>query len=145
MIFAINGGAFDLAGQLANFISDSNSLLITNGANISSFGRIYISPVGAISIAPAFNEGMSLGGAVSLSAGSQLVRDAGGASEVRISSAANAALQATTAVVSTKLRVPQSTKANNSPGVAGEIAVDTDYIYVCTASNTWKRVTLSTY
>ena len=37
------------------------------------------------------------------------------------------------------------TKSSNSPGVAGEIAVDSNYVYVCVASNTWKRVFLSAF
>jgi len=32
-----------------------------------------------------------------------------------------------------------------SAGVTGTIAWDTDYIYVCTNTNTWKRVPLSTW
>lgn len=30
-------------------------------------------------------------------------------------------------------------------GTKGEICKDADYIYVCTATNTWKRAALSTY
>jgi hypothetical protein len=30
-------------------------------------------------------------------------------------------------------------------GVVGEIAWDSDYIYICTATNTWKRVAISTW
>jgi hypothetical protein len=30
-------------------------------------------------------------------------------------------------------------------GTAGEIRVDGDYIYVCTATDTWKRVAVSTW
>ena len=32
---------------------------------------------------------------------------------------------------------------NNSPGVAGQIAYDTGYMYHCTQTNVWKRVALS--
>jgi hypothetical protein len=32
---------------------------------------------------------------------------------------------------------------STSPGQVGNIAVDTDYIYVCVASNTWKRNVLT--
>ena len=35
--------------------------------------------------------------------------------------------------------------ANNSTGVAGTIAWDSDYIYVCVATDTWKRANLSTW
>jgi hypothetical protein len=37
--------------------------------------------------------------------------------------------------------LPQ-TKAANAAGIAGEICWDSDYIYVCTATNTWKRAQL---
>jgi hypothetical protein len=35
--------------------------------------------------------------------------------------------------------------ASNSSGSSGQIAWDADYIYVCTATNTWKRVAISTW
>jgi hypothetical protein len=35
--------------------------------------------------------------------------------------------------------------ANNSTGQTGTIAFDSDYIYVCIASNTWKRVGISSW
>lgn len=38
--------------------------------------------------------------------------------------------------------VPASATAS---GTAGDIAWDADYIYVCTATNTWKRVAISTW
>lgn len=40
---------------------------------------------------------------------------------------------------------PLTTKANNSPGSAGQISWDGNYIYVCVATNTWKRVALSSF
>lgn len=38
--------------------------------------------------------------------------------------------------------VPANSSAN---GLAGTIARDTDYLYVCVSNNTWKRVTLNTW
>jgi hypothetical protein len=32
-----------------------------------------------------------------------------------------------------------------SAGTAGQVAYDTDYIYICTATNTWKRVGIATW
>lgn len=43
------------------------------------------------------------------------------------------------------LSAPLTTKANNSTGTAGQICWDGSYIYVCTATNTWKRVTLNSF
>ena len=39
-----------------------------------------------------------------------------------------------------------NTPANsNASGQAGQMAWDTNYIYVCVAANTWKRANLSTW
>lgn len=39
-----------------------------------------------------------------------------------------------------------NTPANSSAtGVRGEVRVDSDYVYVCVANNTWKRSALSTW
>jgi hypothetical protein len=37
---------------------------------------------------------------------------------------------------------PLTTKASTDPGIAGQICWDANYIYVCTATNTWKRTSL---
>ena len=42
----------------------------------------------------------------------------------------------------TTARTPASATA---AGTAGEICWDTSYIYVCTATNTWKRVAIATW
>jgi len=34
---------------------------------------------------------------------------------------------------------------SSSAGVKGAVAVDVNYIYVCTATNTWKRATLASF
>jgi len=33
----------------------------------------------------------------------------------------------------------------SSTGVAGQIAYDSGHVYICVATNTWKRATLSTW
>lgn len=43
------------------------------------------------------------------------------------------------------LYLTPSTKLASSPGVAGEIAVDANYVYVCVAANTWKRASLNAF
>jgi hypothetical protein len=35
--------------------------------------------------------------------------------------------------------------ANNSTGQTGQIAFDSGYIYVCVATNTWKRASLASW
>lgn len=41
------------------------------------------------------------------------------------------------------LNSPPTTKAATDPGTIGDICWDADYIYVCTATNTWKRSPLT--
>lgn len=44
------------------------------------------------------------------------------------------------------LRVATSTPATAAAvGVAGTITWDASYVYVCTATNTWKRAAISTW
>ena len=43
------------------------------------------------------------------------------------------------------LQLTQATKTGTSTGTAGQISVDANYIYVCTATNVWKRVALSSF
>lgn len=46
----------------------------------------------------------------------------------------------------TALKLTQSTPASAAAtGVTGEVKVDANYIYVCTATDTWKRAALSTW
>lgn len=33
----------------------------------------------------------------------------------------------------------------SATGTAGQVARDTDYLYICVSTNTWKRVSLSTW
>lgn len=40
--------------------------------------------------------------------------------------------------------VPAPTTAADT-GIAGQIAYDANYIYICTATNTWKRVAIATW
>jgi hypothetical protein len=45
-------------------------------------------------------------------------------------------------ILSFQTTVPANSSSN---GVAGTIARDTDYLYVCVSNNTWKRATLNTW
>ncbi len=47
-------------------------------------------------------------------------------------------------IVGTISDVPAPASAT-STGVTGQIATDANYIYVCTATNTWKRVAIATW
>jgi lysophospholipase L1-like esterase len=46
---------------------------------------------------------------------------------------------------SVRVRTSQTPASAGATGLAGEIAWDASYIYVCTATNTWKRVAIATW
>lgn len=57
-----------------------------------------------------------------------------------------AAITAANVTLGSKPVLPTHTPASaTASGTAGEVAWDADYIYVCTAANTWKRVAISTW
>jgi len=39
--------------------------------------------------------------------------------------------------------VPNGTKTSTATGITGQISYDASYIYICTATNTWKRAALT--
>ena len=47
--------------------------------------------------------------------------------------------------IKTNLITPDVPASASSDGVAGDIAYDSDYLYICIASDTWKRVAISTW
>ena len=47
------------------------------------------------------------------------------------------------ATIAGLLLTAPATQTSTSPGTAGQISWDANYIYVCTAANTWKRVALT--
>lgn len=60
----------------------------------------------------------------------------------------NGQLRVEDEVSSSKLRISNTTSAPASAiaaGTTGEIRIDSNYIYVCVANNTWKRSALSTW
>jgi hypothetical protein len=57
-----------------------------------------------------------------------------------------AAITAANVTLGSRPIIPTHTPASASAtGTAGEVAWDASYLYVCTATNTWKRVALSTW
>lgn len=44
-----------------------------------------------------------------------------------------------------RVRSPNTPTSSNASGETGTIVWDSDYLYVCVATNSWKRVALSTW
>ena len=59
--------------------------------------------------------------------------------------AGSAGISTTVALAPTILVIPTGSPLSTATGNTGEIRVDTDYIYVCTATDTWKRAALTAY
>lgn len=81
---------------------------------------------------------------------SKVIRDA--VDGVTTSAASNASTVAShTATLATHttalgtLKVVAAPASAAATGVVGSIAFDTGFVYVCTATNTWKRVAIATW
>jgi hypothetical protein len=48
-------------------------------------------------------------------------------------------------VRATSIKGTTAPSTANTTGVAGEIRYDSSYVYICVATNTWKRASLSTW
>jgi hypothetical protein len=72
---------------------------------------------------------------------------AGGASSAEKLSTKSTGVNVTGVTETDQLRVTNSNVPSSASdtGTAGDIAIDANYIYVCTAANTWKRVAISTW
>ncbi len=47
--------------------------------------------------------------------------------------------------IKTNLITPDVPSTADDSGVAGDIAYDSDYLYICIDTDTWKRVAISTW
>ena len=71
---------------------------------------------------------------------------------LRITSAGNVGINTTSPTVfldvnadTVRVRTARTPASASATGAVGEICWDTSYIYVCTATNTWKRVAIATW
>ena len=76
----------------------------------------------------------------------------GGVESMRINSAGNVGVGTTSPTEALdvnsdaiRVRTSQTPASASATGDAGQICWDTNYIYVCTATNTWKRAALATW
>ncbi len=125
--------------------ANSNAVAIGGGAVVSGTNS---AGVGAnVSLTADHTTGLGAGVVVAHSGGVGIGRDnaGGAASTTAINEIALGTALHTTRIAG-KLRVaPRTGLATTSAGSPGEITVDDGYIYVCTATNTWKRAALATW
>jgi hypothetical protein len=98
-----------------------------------------------------FDDGTSSGGNINFTPGSggymnlNLVKILGGQVTGVTSLDASAKITAVGTSQTAPFNGTPATKTGTSTGTIGDISWDANYIYVCTAANTWKRVALSTF
>ncbi len=112
----------------------------SNGATVSSTsGEVFAWTNGEIRLNGATAFGWAPGGATATAADIGLTRSAAGVVKVTNGSSGDGTISGQHRLVGT---APASASAT---GTAGDIRYDADYIYVCTATNTWKRAALATW
>jgi hypothetical protein len=131
--------SFTRYGNQVLFIMGSSGFVFNNSSN--SANRLSITDVGIVRIGSAgfygFSSTTSSEGASDLA----LYRNAAGVLEVNNGTAGTFRDVRARNFINT-LTTPASASAT---GVAGTITADTDYVYVCTATDTWKRVAIATW
>lgn len=130
----VGGGGGNSTGAGGTHTGGNGSLIsITSGAGGNATGASG-TRVGGDSGAITIGTGAVGTGASGNGTPGPIVFSIGGSEKARLNSRGNLQL--------TSVSVPASAAAT---GTAGEIAWDSDYIYMCVAANTWKRVAISTW
>lgn len=137
-IVSYNWGGTVLTGQMIN-IGSGNSWTASSGNQT------------ALGIDPTVNQSSTAGYTILLvnptetatGSGAKLLADfqVGGTSKFKISNTGKITTSGNVINVATA-KTPSSA---SDTGTTGDIAWDTNYVYVCTATNTWKRSALSTW
>jgi hypothetical protein len=136
----INSASGNFTGVIANTGIQCNSLFVTTGGITSNNGSIQV--VGN-AVAGEFLEATGFG---FMSIGASTSGGANG--NISIFTAGNVSIAASRTLDisgSANVKIPFVTKTGTSTGLPGMITVDSNYIYVCTSSNVWKRAALSSF
>ena len=129
-------------GPQINAPTGSAIILSTNGTTrgtIGLNGLVFASNATAVS---STNISIGSGAANTLS----LNAPSGGSVATLVAGTSKLTVTATAATLTVPIVTPTSTPASaTATGVAGQWAWDANYIYICTATNTWRRVAHSTW
>lgn len=153
---SVVAGSFNNTGDFAVIqgnasIGSSSIVTYTDSINLT-VGNVTANQAGLIKFVSAFNAGNGVELTQDESSGNFEVRMNHAASPVIVTNATNTSLSTTLTVtgdttLQNKLFLPSPTvpPAATSPGVTGQISWDTNYIYICVSTNTWKRTPITTW
>ena len=129
--------------------------MITATGNITSAGSLFLSGAiqanGNLTIGNITSTGNVTGGNLRTTGAISATGNVLSGGLITGNITANGVIQAINANVSSTLSISggikqnQFSKLGNSVGQPGQIVWDTNYIYVCTATNVWKRVALTSF
>ena len=131
-----NSNGIRLTGTNLNLVDDNDNDLVT----ISNVGEIIFNGASTLSL----NGGFHVNTVGTNNGDANIVNYVGGAfvyGPALKDYAGN--IGANNVTLSGILKAPQTTKSSTATGTPGQICWDADYIYVCTATNTWKRSPLT--
>jgi hypothetical protein len=138
-----SGGTMTLAGAATVSsggtvtVASGGAVTVASGATMTLAGAATVSSGGAVTVASGAT--VTLAGAATVSSGGTVAVASGGAVTV----ASGATMTFSTGAT---LLIPEATPASASAtGVKGTIVWDTSYLYICTATNTWRRIAHATW
>jgi hypothetical protein len=135
----VTPGTTTIHGTTASTSTSSGALVVSGGVGVA--GSIYAGAGGSTHI---FTGGDGGSGSTLFA-----LKDLGGTTRVNVSGTGevgigvNLILSGSSNVF--RINNAQTPASAGATGTAGTICWDTSYIYVCTATNTWKRVAISTW
>jgi hypothetical protein len=143
---AVNNAIVVFSGTSGKEIKDSSSLVVSQSSDV-----ITLKPKNdeefALKIQNDSDYNIEIGNTTSGAFKSRVVIGAGeGGVTLEVGSSNKILLLGKTEIQNTLILKAIDTPASASAaGEQGQIAIDSNYIYVCTATNTWKRAALTTW
>jgi len=156
-VFFVNGSGgiiVNSASGITSFGSISGTALSTSGgllvSGISLLGEIDASGVADIAdtltLSKVTGTGLQVDSNAIVDGVLYLNKATGNGLEVTANILVGGSVAAFGTLAGNSLNIAQSTPASASAtGITGTIAIDANYIYVCTATDTWKRVAIATW
>jgi len=125
------------------WLNGGNSVGIYTSAGFADNILVLTNGVGSCALALASDGNINLAPAVGQQLNLSSVKINGGA--IQSTSINNSGKITSSGGSAAPFNGAQKTQTGTSSGSTGDIAWDSNYIYVCTAANTWKRVALSSF